>query len=371
MEPPATRQRHAQLHPGQGRRDLIPELTYTLAGVKGDIDAIIWHGGNVQHSLSADSGYTMSLELESQLHEDTLDELADGSGDYTGVLAWYRDAKTGEQRKVTAGYQARPKRLTYLYTNKVNAQRQRIERCAKWNSWASSGTLHIILKRRAIMEGFIDLLQQLNTALPSESTAFFLTLAVIVGAIGKAIFSLKGALDFHNEYFVKKRIKRITELKALIKEDRPLAGFLDQSLETESFRVDSGITASPAKMNALIEIHDTGLWTIPQLRNAARHLVIDSHTLKASIEITKADIFGAWASMVFAILLVILGAGYFVALAVAKDLLGFLVGAAIFGTFVMVAHLVAQDYRAYQMALRMDAQLKIAPTGEEPPPPAP
>ncbi len=44
----------------------------------------------------------MSLELESQLPEDTLDELADG-GDYTGVLSWYRDAKTGEQPKVTAG----------------------------------------------------------------------------------------------------------------------------------------------------------------------------------------------------------------------------------------------------------------------------
>lgn len=56
----------------------------------------------MQHSLSTASGYTMSLELESQLPEDTLDELADG-GDYTGVLSWYRDAKTGEQPKVTAG----------------------------------------------------------------------------------------------------------------------------------------------------------------------------------------------------------------------------------------------------------------------------
>lgn len=221
------------------------------------------------------------------------------------------------------------------------------------------------------MEGFIDQLQQLNTSLPSESTAIFLTLAVIIGAIGKAIFSLRGALDFHNEYFVKKRIKRITELKALIKEDRPLARFLDQSLETESFRVDSGITASPAKMNALIEIHDSGLWTIPQLRSAAKHLIIDSDTLKASVDITKADKFGAWASMVFAILLVILGSGYFVALAVEKHLVGFLVGAAIFGMFVVVAHFAAQDYRAYRMAMRMDAQLKSIPTGEEASPPAP
>ncbi|MBN0934439.1 phage late control D family protein, partial [Pseudomonas aeruginosa] len=35
----------------RGRPDLIPELTYTLQGVKTEIDAIIWYGGNVQHSL--------------------------------------------------------------------------------------------------------------------------------------------------------------------------------------------------------------------------------------------------------------------------------------------------------------------------------
>ncbi|MFF6612002.1 phage late control D family protein, partial [Pseudomonas aeruginosa] len=31
----------------KGRPDLIPELTYTLQGVKTEIDAIIWYGGNV------------------------------------------------------------------------------------------------------------------------------------------------------------------------------------------------------------------------------------------------------------------------------------------------------------------------------------
>jgi hypothetical protein len=48
-----------------GRPDLIPELTYTLEGVKPEIDEIIRYGGNVQHTLSADNGYTVSLELES------------------------------------------------------------------------------------------------------------------------------------------------------------------------------------------------------------------------------------------------------------------------------------------------------------------
>lgn len=48
----------------KSRPDLTPELTYTLQGVKA-VDEIIWYGGNVQHRLTADSGYTVSLELES------------------------------------------------------------------------------------------------------------------------------------------------------------------------------------------------------------------------------------------------------------------------------------------------------------------
>jgi phage protein D len=107
-----------------GRPELIPELTYTLQGVKPDIDDIIWYGGNVQHSLSADSGYTVSLELESKLPEDTLEDLVEETpGDYTGVIAYYRDQKTGKEKAVMAGDQAKPKRLRYLYAKERTARR--------------------------------------------------------------------------------------------------------------------------------------------------------------------------------------------------------------------------------------------------------
>ncbi|WMN19815.1 phage late control D family protein [Pseudomonas piscis] len=107
-----------------GRPDLIPELTYTLEGVKPEIDAIIWYGGNVQHSLSADSGYTVSLELESKLPEDTVEGLAEENRqDYTGIIAYYRDKKSGKQMTVTAGDQTKPRRLKWLYASKTTAKR--------------------------------------------------------------------------------------------------------------------------------------------------------------------------------------------------------------------------------------------------------
>ncbi|WP_426131349.1 phage late control D family protein [Pseudomonas sp. DWP1b1] len=107
-----------------GRPDLIPELTYTLQGVKEEIDEIIWYGGNVQHSLSADGGYTVSLELESKLPEDNVEHLAEeNKGDYTGIIAYYRDDNTGKEKTMTAGDQAKPQRLLWLYANKNTAKR--------------------------------------------------------------------------------------------------------------------------------------------------------------------------------------------------------------------------------------------------------
>lgn len=111
----------------KGRPDLIPELTYTLQGVKAEIDEIIWYGGNVQHSLTDSSGYTVSLELESKLPEDTVDGLLEdgvrGKIEYTGIVAFYRDAATGEEKKVTAGDQTRPRRLRHVYVSEKNARR--------------------------------------------------------------------------------------------------------------------------------------------------------------------------------------------------------------------------------------------------------
>ncbi|HBP4938166.1 phage late control D family protein [Pseudomonas aeruginosa] len=108
----------------RGRADLIPELTYTLQGVKADIDEIIWYGGNIQHRLSADEGFVTSLELESKLPEDLVEDLAtDNPGNYTGIVAFYRDSKTGTEKKVTAGDQTHPRRLRHLYVSQKNAQR--------------------------------------------------------------------------------------------------------------------------------------------------------------------------------------------------------------------------------------------------------
>lgn len=107
----------------KGRPELTPDQTYSLIGIKAEIGAIIWLGGNLRHSFTPDS-FTTSLDLESKLPDDNgIDELADVAGGFTGIVAWYRDEKTGEQKKITEGDQSKPRRLTHLYQSKASAKR--------------------------------------------------------------------------------------------------------------------------------------------------------------------------------------------------------------------------------------------------------
>jgi phage protein D len=120
----------------KGRPELTPDQTYSLTGIKAEIAAIVWLGGNLRHSFTPDS-YTTSLELESKLPDgEALADLADGAA-YTGVVATYREEQTGASKTITAGDQTTPKRLTQLYASKASAQRA-VDR--EWGELQESNT---------------------------------------------------------------------------------------------------------------------------------------------------------------------------------------------------------------------------------------
>ena len=63
-------------------------------------------------------------DRESKLPEDTVEDLAEeNKGEYTGIIAYYRDKKTGKEKSVTAGDQSKPKRLRWLYASEKTAKR--------------------------------------------------------------------------------------------------------------------------------------------------------------------------------------------------------------------------------------------------------
>ncbi|MBB2895933.1 phage protein D [Pseudomonas sp. AS2.8] len=99
----------------------MDELALNPAGCKGRDRRHYLARGNVQHSLTADGGYTTRLELEAKLPEDLVDEI---QGDYTGIIAYYRDPKTGKEHPLTEGDQSKSRRLRHLYATKATAKRE-------------------------------------------------------------------------------------------------------------------------------------------------------------------------------------------------------------------------------------------------------
>ena len=107
----------------KGNPELIPEMPLMFFGFKSLIDEIIWLGTKVKHQLDASGGYTTDVDAEIYLPDaDDLSELiTDSQISYTGIFAYYKEGKsTG---KVTEGDQTTPKRLTYLYKVKKNAEK--------------------------------------------------------------------------------------------------------------------------------------------------------------------------------------------------------------------------------------------------------
>lgn len=107
----------------KGSPELIPEMPLMFSGFKSLIDEIIWLGTKIKHQLDASGGYTTDVDAEIYLPDaDDLSELiTDSQISYTGIVAYYKEGKsTG---KVTEGDQTTPKRLTYLYKLKKNAEK--------------------------------------------------------------------------------------------------------------------------------------------------------------------------------------------------------------------------------------------------------
>lgn len=73
------------------------------------------------------------MELEAKLSKDLVDEIQD---DYTGIIAYYCDPKTGKEYTLTAGNQSKPPRLRHLYA--TNATAKRAVKC-EWQKMISSG----------------------------------------------------------------------------------------------------------------------------------------------------------------------------------------------------------------------------------------
>ncbi|WP_312374423.1 hypothetical protein [Stutzerimonas nitrititolerans] len=204
----------------------------------------------------------------------------------------------------------------------------------------------------------MDLLQQAQTLAGSQYAPLFTAAVTLLSLAPKLFAPLLSAFEAHDKHFVRKPLERLKALRSSASKHSGLAEYLETSIELEAFRIASGITASRAKMEFLLALNKDGTWSKPQLRRVAQHVGFPEGSEEpAIISSTSEKIFAVW-SAVFAGVIALMGAVFFIVLASTNELLPFLFGAIVFAGFVAFARFILNEYISYKLATRAQADLK-------------
>nr|WP_313404115.1 hypothetical protein [Pseudomonas sp.] len=204
----------------------------------------------------------------------------------------------------------------------------------------------------------MEILQQLIAQLDVKYVPVVTALVTLASLTPKLLAPLLSAFEAHDKHFARKPLERLKSLRSSASKHSGLAEYLETSIELEAFRIASGITASRAKMEFLLALNKDGTWSKPQLRSVSQHVGFPEGSDEPAIIISTSEkVFAVW-SAVFAGLIALMGAVFFILLASTNEILPFLIGAIVFVGFVAFARFILNEYISYKLASRAQADLK-------------
>lgn len=204
----------------------------------------------------------------------------------------------------------------------------------------------------------MEIFQQLLAFIDVKYVPAFTAAVALFSLIPKLAAPLISALEAHDKHFVRKPLERLKALRSSVAKNPDLSHYLETSIELEAFRIASGVSASRAKMGFLLALNKDGTWSKPQLRSVAQHVGFPEGSDEPAIIISTSEkLFAVW-SAVFAGLIALMGAVFFILLASTNEILPFLIGAVVFASFVAFARFILNEYISYKLASRAQADLK-------------
>jgi hypothetical protein len=191
--------------------------------------------------------------------------------------------------------------------------------------------------------------------------------AVGAAALGMVLTMFKAAnilgntMELHERFFVRKRHKRLQELRSSIN-DGPFARYFDEAIKLEAFRIEFGVLVSPQKALVLLKLMELGHWDYLQVGNVARFLIVPPTESVPIIRITRADRLGAWFGRVVGVLTIVGGGALWIAISlISQSLNAYLAGAGLFVMCTFAAVLFATGYGRYKSALSVLDYLSAHP----------
>lgn len=186
----------------------------------------------------------------------------------------------------------------------------------------------------------------------SSGASWLIAVASILYQGAKWVNRLTKVWDWHDKYFVRKRMARLKNARSEACNEE-LTRYLDEALDIEAFRLASGISASRSLMEYLLKLASTGRWSHAQLRSLSKFVARDPANDSFKVAITQTDRVIARAGVAMAVSLCVIAILFFVSSLFTGELRAMLIGLGSAGGLMLMAVVPAKDAADYMLAKRV------------------
>lgn len=202
----------------------------------------------------------------------------------------------------------------------------------------------------------------MENAIPAllENNPGFTIAASFFALLGLAIKILKGAADFHYDYFTRRHLRRITELLPLVEPGSLQHDFLKQTVDGEVFKIAAGLKTSNRHAAALMHLCKLRLISPNQTKLFAHHIEPRTDG-KVVLTLSKLDKIGAIYAVVAASVILLFGL-YALAVSFTIDAeFGWIAGAVMLLICSFAARPLLSDFHGYRTVKRVRDHMLAAP----------
>ena len=202
------------------------------------------------------------------------------------------------------------------------------------------------------MEGFFPALLQNN--LSFALTTGFITL------LGFSVKILKGAFDFHYEYFTRRQLRRMTDLLPQVDQNSQLYHFLKQAISIEVFKIASVVKTTNINAAALMHLCRFKRISPSQVKNVVRHIKVRPDG-RVTISIWAMERIAAYYSLTASVVIFVFGLYALVTSFAIDAKYGWAAGVIVFLICLMPVRFFLKDWRNYQQIKRIQSELLANP----------
>jgi hypothetical protein len=202
----------------------------------------------------------------------------------------------------------------------------------------------------------------MESTLPAllENNLGFALATGFITLLGLSIKILKGAFDFHYEYFTRRHLRRMTDLLPQVDPDSLLHHFLKQAISIEVFKIASGLKTTNLYAAALMHLCKFKRISPNRVKHFVRHIELrpDGHV---TLSVKTIDKVAAYYSVTAAAVIFIFGSYAFVTSLAINEKYGWIAGAVMFLICSFAVRFFLKDWRNYQEVKRIQRDLLANP----------